>query len=104
MSSWAATYTVKNESFLLAQALLYLKHLGCARVYVYLDGTSDDTADVAAEHSFAEPRPSLRPDELATPPSWCQELFPRWEANADVRKRINCLDAARRAHREGIEW
>jgi hypothetical protein len=104
MSSWAATYTVKDESFLLGHALPLLEHLGCERVYLYLDGTSDDSERVARAHSFAEVRPSLERHELTDPPDWCTTILPRWEANMDVRKRINCLDAARKARAEGIEW
>lgn len=102
--TWAVTYTVKNEARLLPDALRYYLKLGASRIYVFWDGTTDDTkerVDYDPRIVSAESEPDL--GQLSCP-DWITDILPRWQANMDVRKRINTYKAAAAARAEGITW
>lgn len=103
-ASFAITYTVKNEAALLADAISYHVALGCARVYIFFDGSTDDSRAVAERFDRVVCANCVEPGALENPPAWIRDILPRWRDSMDVRKRVNTFVAASLAHQEGIEW
>jgi hypothetical protein len=101
---FAITYTIKNEAELLPAALEYHARLGCAKFFVFFDGTSDNSRELVAGLRSVVAQESIDPASLADRPEWLVRLLPRWPESMDVRKRINTFAAARLARRSGIEW
>jgi hypothetical protein len=101
---FAIAYTVKNEAGLLPDAIAYHLALGCARIYVFFDGTTDNSRELIEDSKRVLCAPSVDPASLADTPLWVDEILPRWQESMDVRKRINTYIAARQARDEGIEW
>jgi hypothetical protein len=101
---FALTYTVKNESRLLPQAIEYHLAAGCSRIYLFWDNTTDNAPDLIARYPQVVARKSFRPEELLDPPSWLAVILPAWDIELDVRKIANTYYAAQQAAREGIEW
>jgi len=101
---FAITYTVKNEAALLPDAIAYHLALGCARIYVFFDGTTDNSRELIEESEGVVCAASVDPKSLTETPFWIDEILPRWKESMDVRKRINTFIAARQAGAEGIEW
>lgn len=103
-SNFAVTYTIKNEEKILPYVLRLWQLLGCERVYIFFDGTTDNSRNIAREHIFVEAIDSIEPNRLADRPKWIKEIEGRWSENMDVRKRINTYWATQRASSQGIEW
>jgi hypothetical protein len=101
---FAITYTVKNEAQLLPAALEYHARLGCAKFFVFFDGTTDESRELVAGRPDVIVQDSINPAVLAETPEWIARLLPRWSESMDVRKRINTFTAARLAQQSGIEW
>lgn len=101
---FAITYTVKNEAALLPEAVDYHFALGCERIYVFFDGTTDSTRELMAGRCGIECAESVDPGHSPDLPNWARQLLPRWGESMDVRKRINTLIAARKAKQSGIQW
>jgi hypothetical protein len=102
--TFAITYTVKNEARLLPDAIAHHRQLGCARFYVFFDGTTDNSRELVQDIEGVVCADSVQPQTLADRPQWIEEILPRWRESMDVRKRINTYVAARLAMAEGIEW
>ncbi len=102
--SFAISYTVKNEAGLLPDAIAYHLAIGCSRIYVFFDGTSDNSRELIRGNERVICAECVEPTSLLGFPSWIAGILPRWAANMDVRKRINTVYAAELARREGIEW
>jgi hypothetical protein len=101
---FALTYTVKNEARLLPAAIEFHLAAGCSRIYLFWDGTTDNSAELVAKYPQVIARQSYRPQELHDPPAWLSRILPAWETEFDVRKIANTVYAAQDAAREGIEW
>ena len=101
---FAIAYTVKNEANLLPDAIAYHLQLGCSRIFVFFDGTTDNSPELVRGMSGVVCAESVAPKSLIDPPEWMKLLLPRWEESMDVRKRINTFMAAEQARSEGIEW
>ncbi len=101
---FALTYTVKNEARLLPSAIEYHLAAGCSRIYLFWDGTTDNSAELVQKYPQVIARKSYRPDELQNPPTWLSQILPAWEPDFDVRKIANTVCAARDAAKDGIEW
>ena len=101
---FALTYTVKNEARLLPSAIEYHLAAGCSRIYLFWDGTTDNSAELIAKYPQVIARQSYRPQELHDPPAWLSRILPAWETELDVRKIANTVYAAEDAARDGIEW
>jgi hypothetical protein len=101
---FAITYTVKNEANLLPDAIDYHLKLGCSRIYVFFDGTTDDTRERIRDKAGIVCADSIDPRSLGDVPEWIAQLLPRWRESMDVRKRINSFAAAQIAKQEEIEW
>jgi hypothetical protein len=101
---FAISYTVKNEANLLPAAIEYHTRRGCAKFYVFFDGTTDGSRELVASLPNVVAQESVDPAALVDPPEWIAELLPRWLESMDVRKRINTFVAAGLARDSGIEW
>ena len=101
---FALTYTVKNESRLLPQAIEYHLAGGCSRIYLFWDNTTDDAPELIAHYPQVVARKSFKPDELRDPPSWLAQILPAWDIELDVRKIANTYYAAQQAAKDGLEW
>jgi hypothetical protein len=101
---FAITYTVKNEATLLPDAIAYHRELGCSRIYVFFDGTTDNSRELVNDFEWVRCADSIEPQSLNDPPAWIRQILPRWKESMDVRKRINTYMAAQSASDEGIEW
>ncbi|MCI0559316.1 MAG: glycosyltransferase family 2 protein [Nitrososphaera sp.] len=102
--SFALTVTIKNEARLLRSMLEYHLALGCQKVFVFLDGTTDGSDRIAAGIQNVVILHSVHPNSISQLPQWVMNIAPRWQENMDVRKRINTFFAARLAHGDSIEW
>jgi len=101
---FAVTYTVKNEARLLPSAIEYHFAAGCSRIYVFWDGTTDNSKELVSKYACVTARDSIRVEEAADAPEWIQKILYWWEPDMDVRKRINTYYAAKAAAAEGLEW
>jgi len=102
--SFAITYTVKNEERLLPAAISLAIRMGVARIYIFFDGTTDRSREIAAGFDDVVTSNSISPGEITERPGWIDQISPRWAENMDVRKRINTYYSALRAANDGIEW
>ncbi len=102
----AITYTVKNEGAMLARAIDYHRAIGFEHFFVFLDGTTDDTAERLAGAAGVCVQNSIDPgDQLVRDgPEWVKAIAPWWSRDMDVRKRINTLAAACMAEKMGFDW
>ena len=103
-TQFAITYTVKNEAWLLPAAIEYHLAAGCSQIYVFLDGTTDNTAELITGYDNVRILTTTKPTSSENLPSWISRLLPWWETDMDVRKRINTYYATILANHAGIEW
>ena len=101
---FALTYTVKNEARLLPSAIDYHIAAGCSRIYLFWDGTTDNSRDLVSKYPCVVARDSIRVDETADAPKWIKDILVCWDTDMDVRKRINTYYAAKSAAEEGFDW
>jgi hypothetical protein len=88
-TSFAISYTVKNEARLIAPAIVYHLAAGCSKIYIFFDGTTDNTKDLITPDDRIIFLNTTIPKELKELPSWIVDILPWWETDMDVRKRIN---------------
>lgn len=102
----AIAYTVRNEGALLSRSIDYHRAIGFGRFFVFLDGTTDDTAERLAGIADVQVQNSIRPDDrlVTDGPEWVKAIAPWWSTDMDVRKRINTLAAACMAEAAGVDW
>ncbi|MBC7405700.1 MAG: glycosyltransferase family 2 protein [Cytophaga sp.] len=103
-SKFAIIYTVKNESRLLPHAIKYHLAAGCSQIYVYLDGTTDNTVELIKDLDRVEVIASTKPCVEDNLPKWIADILPFWESDMDVRKRINTYFACNKALNQGVDW
>lgn len=101
---FAIAYTVKNEANMLPDAIAYHLRLGCSRIFIFFDGTTDASRELVQDMPGVICADSIEPKALVNVPEWIRLLLPRWEESMDVRKRINTFAAAAQASNDGIEW
>ncbi|PTR11628.1 glycosyltransferase family 2 protein [Cereibacter azotoformans] len=104
MTDFAVVFTLKDEAALISRALDYYHFTGARQIYCFFDGSSDHTEEIARRCPVVVSNTSIQPHEIEHRPQWIEEILPRWNTNADVRKRINAHYAARLAFKSGIEW
>ncbi len=103
-TEFAITYSIKNEAQLLPQVIAVARALGCARIYIFFDGTTDSSREIASSFEEIVCFDSITPEQIDNRPAWIDRISPRWNENMDVRKRISTYFAANHAARDGIEW
>ena len=104
-NTYAITYTIKNEAQFLQDGVTYHLLNGCKRVYLFFDGTEDNSREIAAGFDGrVVQRNTLPTESQGAVPAWIQRILPSWSDNYDTRKRINTYAAALQAREEGIEW
>ena len=100
----AVCYTVKDEARLLPHAVKYHLAAGVSRIYVFLDGTTDNSRELIEDVIGVEVHRSAPPTGGVDEPGWFGGVGLIWEGNFDARKRVNTFRAAQWAHAAGIEW
>lgn len=95
---------MKNEARLLASAIEYHIAAGCSRIYIFWDGTTDDSRELVSRYPCVTARDSIRIEETHDAPEWIKEILVCWETDMDVRKRINTFYAAKSAAAAGLDW
>jgi hypothetical protein len=113
MSRAAIVMTVRNEQDLLRSNVLYHRHLGIERFYVFLDGTTDRTPDTVADLDAVMILPSssaesflevgTRRDRHDHSPG-LREVVLKSASHHEARQMLNTIVALERARDEGIEW
>lgn len=78
--------------------------VGCSRIYIFWDNTTDNAPELVAKYPQVVARKSFRPEELANPPEWFVHILPPWGDDLDVRKIANTYYATLDAAQDGIEW
>jgi hypothetical protein len=99
-------YTVKNEGATLLRSISYHRAIGFDHFFVFLDGTTDDTASHLAGVAGVHVRKSVAPDEAAVAggPDWIAAIAPWWSTDLGVRQRVNTFAATRLCQAMGIDW
>lgn len=94
--------TVRDERLLLRANLLFHRHLGVERVYLYDDGSSDGTPETVRDLEFVSVRPSVSPDRFRDRET--DSTFLRADTWATVRQRLNAWAALEEARADGLDW
>jgi hypothetical protein len=95
--------TVRDESEILVRNLRYHHYLGIERCFVYLDGTTDDTADRIGHLPFVSIRNSVSREAYASSPE-ARFLIDNYDRIYTARQGLNTFDALRSCVDEGIDW
>lgn len=103
----ALVTTVKDEAALLAANLRYHHWLGVERAWVFVDGSTDGTAETVAHLPFVElarsARPEAVPAEIRDAPR-VRELIARRDGFHTLRQMLDMAVAAHDARRAGFDW
>jgi hypothetical protein len=94
--------TVRDERRLLRTNLLFHRHLGIERVYLYDDGSSDGTLDTVRDLGFVSVRPSVSPERFRDRET--DATFLRTDTWATVRQRLNAWAALEEARDDRLDW
>lgn len=94
--------TVRDERPLLRANLLFHRHLGVERVYLFDDGSSDGTPESVAPLAFVSLRTSVSPDRFRDRET--DPTFLRADTWATVRQRLNAWAALEEARDDGLDW
>lgn len=103
-SHFAVTYTIKNEAEWLGDALAYHLAIGAYRIYLFFDGTTDGSREIARRFDKVWCRDTVLLSEIPNPPQWINAIAGGLDENMDRRKRLNTYFAATQAADEGIDW
>ncbi|MBD0823874.1 glycosyltransferase family 2 protein [Aestuariibaculum marinum] len=95
--------TVKNEARLLRQNVLYHLGIGVARIYIYLDGTTDGSEATVADLQQVVVEPSVTPETYQG-----QHVLKKFHDQASehhtARQCLNTYDALQKCKQDGIDW
>jgi hypothetical protein len=91
---------------MLSRSIDYHRAIGFDFFFVFLDGTTDDTAERLAGVADVRVQNAIGPDDpvVTEGPDWVRDIAPWWSTDMDVRKRINTHAAASEAQAMGIDW
>ena len=98
----ALAMTVRNEVALLRSNLLYHRHLGVDRCYVFDDASTDATAASVADLPFVELRPTTDAARFAGRQDLEDYLRPH--PYQSRRQALNCALALELARDAGLDW
>jgi hypothetical protein len=102
--SFAIAYTVKDEAYLLLDAIRVHRFLGCQRFYIFFDGTTDDAPFLLNDLEDCLCRKSVLPSEIDDNTEWYRIICAHSRDWLDLRKNLNTYWAALHARSCGIEW
>jgi hypothetical protein len=94
--------TVRDERPLLRTNLLFHRHLGVERVYLYDDGSSDGTPETVRDLEFVSTRTSVSSDRFRDRET--DSTFLRTDTWATVRQRLNAWAALEEARDDRLDW
>ena len=101
-----AVLTVKNEAQLLRSNILYHRHVGVSEFYVFLDGTTDNTAE-AIEDLGVSVRSSVQSgdlDDLIRNDRMLKSIISQLGSHVCARIMFNAYWAAGQARAGGCDW
>lgn len=113
MSGAAIVMTVRNEQDLLRSNVLYHRHLGIERFYVFLDGTTDRTPETVSDLDAVTILPSSSGEtfleagthrDLHARSPRLREVVLKSASHHEARQMLNTIVALERARDEDIEW
>ncbi|MFC1884631.1 glycosyltransferase family 2 protein [Thermodesulfobacteriota bacterium] len=99
----AIAVTVKNEARFLRPSLLYHRHVGVDRMYVFLDRSTDNTRETVEDLDFVEIDESVSRERYANRPE-LQFMIEGYERIFTARQGLNVVYAIEKARNEGIDW
>ncbi|WP_179018587.1 glycosyltransferase family 2 protein [Winogradskyella forsetii] len=99
----AVVITVKNEARLLRQNVLYHLGLGMAKVFVYLDHTTDNGAQTIQDIAAVEINNSVAAETYRNRP-YLEKFWDNAEAHHTARQCLNTFDALQKCKTENIDW
>lgn len=99
----AMVITVKNEERILRDNLLYHKALGCEKIYVYFDNTSDNSKESIKDLNFVEINNSVAKDKYEQL-DFLFKFTSQMELHHTARQCINTYDATCKCKNEKIDW
>jgi len=107
--SFSVIFTVKNEEKNLPKAIEYYKALGAKKIFVFWDGTTDNSPEIIKDDIIVLSQNSIHFEEFKelfgiNYPKWFDTLIDNWDIKFDFRKRINTMYAAKLTRELGIEW
>ena len=99
----ALVITVKNERDILRDNIVYHRHLGIGDVFVFLDGTTDDTAATIADLPDVHVQNSVSPNGFRGIPAYAV-LVKQWDSIFTARQSLNTVTAIAAARQRGYDW
>ncbi|MCB0457406.1 MAG: glycosyltransferase family 2 protein [Flavobacteriaceae bacterium] len=99
----ALVLTVKNEERILRDNLLYHKAMGCEKIFVYFDGTTDDGKASIADLDFVEISDSVS-KEIFEEVDFLSKFTSQMEEHHTARQCLNTYDAKCKCAKEAIDW
>jgi hypothetical protein len=95
--------TVRDEVALLRSNLLYHRHVGVERVYLYDDGSTDATLTSVSKLSSVQIQASVPPERFDGRGDLVDDRK-NAERQFTARQALNAADALDRARRDGLDW
>lgn len=99
----ALDITVKNESKLLRNNLLYHYYLGVNKVYLYEDGSEDNTLATILDLPFVEVNFSVAPEKYKHINEY-KEFVEKAATHHVARQNLNTKFSIEKARSEGYDW
>ena len=95
--------TVKNESRILRNNLLYHKAIGVDRAFVYFDNTTDDGKESIADLDFVTVNNSVATEKYIHL-EYLDKFTSKAGEHHTARQCLNTFDAQQNCKEDGIEW
>lgn len=99
----AIVITVKNESRLIRQNVYYHLGIGIKKIYVYFDGTEDDSRSKVQDIDGVECHDSISSDIFDDLP-FLQKFTAHKLEQHSARQSLNSYDAEQRCKKDGMDW
>jgi len=99
----ALVLTIKNEARLLKSNLLYHLSIGVEKAYIYLDGTTDDSANTVKDLNNVEVCDSVSSEKYSHK-KYLEKFWSQAEQHHTARQCLNTYDALQKCKAQDIDW
>lgn len=99
----AVVLTVKNESRLLRNNLLYHHAIGVTKAFVYFDGTTDNGKNTIKDLDFVEMHDSVSPNKFQKL-EYLNKFTSQTKEHHTARQCLNTYDATQKCQALGYDW
>lgn len=99
----AIVLTVKNEERLLQQNILYHLGIGIERLFIYFDGTTDNSKDLVKGISEVSAQDSVNAKKYSDK-HFLEKFWSNAEHHHTARQCLNTYDAMQKCSELGIHW